>query len=133
MKRRTLSRVAAFFVGCLLIAAVVWGFLWLKQKLNPPAAPEIAQNATDDTVVTLPNGPFSLRVTSSQIGGVTYTSFDVYFVNDTTSELIYSCGRRFPASEVVSINWTGAENDILVVLSGNRHELFAYDGSGQWR
>ena len=133
MKGRLVTRIVSLAVGLALIAVVILGFRFLRQQLNRPGGPD----KTEEEILTAAgeetrSGPFSLRTTMTRMGGKSYVSFEVYFINDTNSELLYSCGRMFPAEDVISIAWEDGDN-IAVTLINGKKEIFTYDGSSQWR
>jgi len=129
-----LTRIVILLLAVLLLAAAIFGIAVIKRQLSASTASKEASSGDEaETVEMTPNGPFSLHIVSKKVGSHSYLSFDVYFVNETSTELIFSCGRMFPAEEVVSIDWTGEDSDILVTLTKDRKELFSYDSSGQWR
>lgn len=134
MRNRILTRIIGLFMALMLLAAIILGFYLIKQKMSEGASdPEPSeQTESANTVDMLPHGPFRLYITTNKVSTQSYTSFAVYFVNDTSTELLFSCGRMFPSSQVQSITWSDENDDIIVTLTNGRQELFSYDGSGQW-
>ena len=131
MRSSTLTRILALFTGLLLVAVLIFGVLFMKQRLAAPKTAETAA-ASEDPVEHNWNGPFDLRTVTSRIGSQTYLSFAVYYRHDGEEELWYSCGRMFPSGDVKSIGWEGAQFDIAVQLKNGTKELFSYDGNGEW-
>ena len=133
---RALSRIIALIVGLLLVAAIIYGFLWLKGHpgVLPGTNSGTTQSNNTEAIDSQHNGPFRLDITTQKIGGVEYTSFVVYFINNTQEELLFTCGRMFRSDEVRSILWSNSgSNDIIVSLTTGRKEVFTYAESGQWR
>ena len=133
---RSLSRIIALIVGLLLVATIIYGFLWLKGHPNilPGITSSTTQTNNQEAIDSQHNGPFRLDITTQKIGGVEYNSFVVYFINNTQEELLFTCGRMFRSDEVRSIYWSNSgNNDIIVSLINGQKEVFTYDESGQWR
>lgn len=131
MRSSTLTRVLALFTGLLLVALLIFGVMFMKQRL---AVPKDAQTsaAAEDVVEHNRSGPFDLRTVTSKVGNQTYLSFAVYYHHDQEDELWYTCGRMFPANDVKGIDWEGDQFDIAVQLKNGAKELFSYDGNGEW-
>lgn len=134
MQSRALTRVIALILGLLLTGLVIFGFTFMKRQLSKPAQVGAAQQPdTDEAPGGSVSGPFILRLTYPKIGGQSYISFHVYYHHEGTDELWYSCGRMFPANDVSSIDWTGAQHDIAVQMKDGSREVFSYDGNNNWQ
>ena len=131
MRSSTLTRVLALFTGLLLVALLIFGVIFMKQRLAAPQSAETSA-AVEDVVEHNRSGPFDLRTVTSKVGSQTYLSFTVYYHHGQEEELWYTCGRMFPANDVKSIDWEGDQFDIAVQMKNGVKELFSYDGNGEW-
>ena len=67
MRSSTLTRILALFTGLLLVAVLIFGVLFMKQRLAAPKTAETAA-ASEDPAEHNWNGPFDLRTVTSRIG-----------------------------------------------------------------
>ena len=131
--KHLLSRIAAFIIGLALIAAIILGFRLLKERSQSPAVPVSAgREDAAETMETRTRGAYQLRAITTLISGQSYTTFEVYWQHDGTSELWYACGRMFAADEVASIDWANDNYDIEVKLKSGKSVLFSYKGNNEW-
>ncbi|MBQ7454948.1 MAG: hypothetical protein IJS53_00775 [Clostridia bacterium] len=129
-----LSRVLMLAVIGALVAGAVLGFNYLRGRIvqpdETPAAPVSGRDDADDTLEVMTNGSFQLRVFDRLISGSSYISFSVYRLSD--GEELFTCGRLFPADEVVSVAWVSGTCDIEVRMKDGKTVTFSYDGITEW-
>ncbi len=92
------------------------------------AAPSVSQ-----PTVSSERAPFSLSISTVELGLTEYISFEVYFNGGDGQELYYQCGRKYIADEVNTIRWQGNEGyNILVSFKNGKSEIYRFDGGSGW-